>query len=69
MRVAALAGKDPWRDRAAPRPLSFEAALASDTATTTSTTTTTQSLAIAARQFIACAERLAQRTVCVVLNV
>ena len=68
MRVAALAGKDPWRDRCAPRPLSFDAALVPETASASAAAATAasggaQSLADAARQFVACAERLAAREV------
>ena len=77
MRVAALANKDPWKDRAQPRPLSFEHALqlgnsagetASSNAASTSSTGATahnavQTVADAARQFVACAQRLASRPV------
>lgn len=74
MRVATLANKEPWKDRALPRPLSFELAMQlSDNNTSTPGATTgeasstshntVQSVADAARQFIDCAQRLSSRPV------
>lgn len=67
MRVAEIAGKQPWKDRTLPRPLSFEDALGRDNSGGAAASTTQRadqqvsSLATCARQFVQVADRLAAR--------